>query len=543
MKALQNQKLWPIYLLIIAIFAYWPVLGSLSPINPDAQYIFPVLLETQNLFDYFDKLLSYQTLDFQPVRDLSFYVDILFYKNFLINSSIYQNIIFWVMGCLVLGRIIKKVVPTLKDVEIFFIIVAFLVYPLFSQAVSWGVARKHILAFLFILIATNAWISKEDGKNGKSAIYSSVFYLLSVLSQPITLLWPVWAIAYDFLSLRSHRIKRGLFLIPAFAILLTVTYFNFQYYQTSPLFAKLYGTKTDELFEISDKVLALGHYLYQMTAPYLLSYSYTLGHWSTLAGLGVLGILSLLLIKFNSGIRYISIWALYSLLPLAVVISKSRTLYDTYLLVPTVGLLFLLLGIKEKLPSIPSLKLFFYGGMIIVWFGLTNYESSGWMNEVELTKRSFERRPSCLTSFQYLRMSYENNSLPTSPDAKRYLYNYKCEAFEMSGDSLLNLQTYLLYYEEDFTPEVRINKLSMMAQRGFLPGITLIAIYLKFEKFPEADKAIEEFIQTRGNIRYRNEYIPIVNHVVYPYCFQKHNVRCTAMLKPFIIQPNSILYK
>ena len=154
--------------------------------------------------------------------------------------------------------------------------------------------------------------------------------------------------------------------------MIIMTIINFRYYETSPLFAQYYGTKTDEIFEISDKILALGHYLFQMILPYWLSFTYTLGHWSTLAGLGFLGFIILLVIGFKVNYKFVFVWASFSMLPLVVIISKSRTLYDTYLLVPTVGILFIFLAIKEKLPKF-KFKYHLYVCFIILWISLSHH--------------------------------------------------------------------------------------------------------------------------------------------------------------------------
>ncbi len=542
MNVLKNTKLWSIFLLAVAMATYWPVISFNFPINPDAQYIFPVLLKISTISEYFNNLFSFQTIDFQPIRDLSLYIDLGFYNYFGINISVFHNLLLWIGACLVLGRIIKHVFAGLEDLEILLIITGFLVYPLFVQTISWGIARKHILTFLFILLATLQWIKANEESKHKSTIFATLFYFFSILSQPITLLWPLWAVVYTFLKRTSSRLNTFIKLIPAFVIMIVVTIINFSYYEKSPVFAKYYGTKTDELFEISDKILAFGHYLFQMLLPYWLSFTYTLGHWSTLGGLGLLGLIIFLVFGLKVNLKFFIIWATYILLPLAVVISKSRTLYDTYLLVPTIGLLFIFLAIKEKMPKF-KFKHLIYSCSIIIWMSLSHYESSAWTDEVELTRRSFFRRPHCLTAFQYLRMSYENDRPPQSPEAKKFIYNYKCDAFEITAANLINLKAYLLYYEEDLSNEERIAKLEKLAPAGILPNLALVALNLKLKKFNDADQNIKGLILSWSKNKYRDEYIPIVKKSVYPYCEKLHNLQCLEMLKPFLKQQSSILYK
>lgn len=542
MKYLLNTKCRILLLLLIGFSAYSSIVFQNSIVNPDAQYIVPLLRNVSGLLDYLNDLIHFKTLDIQPIRDLSIYLDIIFFDLTGINISIAHNLILWIGCCWVGERILKKSFPDLSQQESFLIICLFLVYPLFSQTVSWGIARKHILSFLFTLLATDVWIRRGGIKTYKDSILINGFYVCAILSQPISILWPVWAALYTFLinrpSLKATLIK----LIPSFLILIIVAYLNYLYYATSPIFLNSYSSKTNEVLEISDKVLAFGHYIFQVFFPYLLSFTYTLGHWSTLVGLLIFGIIFYLILGLGLDRRFVMAWTFFGILPLSVVVLKSTMLYDTYLLFPAFSSLLLLVAIKQKLKVPPKLR-YIYLPIFLVFIGFTYFESSAWKNDLLMTKKSFERRPSCLSAFQYLKTSYENEVLPDSNDAKTYLLEYECDKFQVEGSSLIILQSYMLYYDSLLPTEERISKLKILSPMGIFPNIVLTSFYIKLNRLQEARDALEMMIQKWGKHRFKEEYLPIVDRTLYPFCVAEMNEECLQFLRPFIIKRNNLSYK
>ncbi len=530
-----------ISLSVIAIVTYSSVIFSQTFINPDAQDIFPMLQNITSVSDYFQHLFTFRTIDFQPVRDLSLYLDLFAFNLTRINITIIQNILIWVTSCWVMGKVLEKLFKDLTKLEISLIVILFLSYPLFTQSVCWGIARKHLLSFMFVLFATDRMIQKDE-YSLRDALQINFFFLCSVLSQPISLLWPLWSASYA-LTYRQNHYKNNLnVLIPGFLILVLVCALNVFYYSTSIVFLNSYASKTNELLEISDKILALGHYVFQVFYPYLLSFRYTLGHWSTLAGLLITGIFAYFLLRMRVNRKEILVWCAFVLGPLLIVLTKSTMLYDTYLLLPAFGFLVLILKLKEKAPAVKIKKPLCIIG-IIFFTVFSHYEASAWNNEVLLTKRSFERRPTCVTAFDYLRMSYENDLPPDSPDARNFLYNHVCEKFQTGGMHLNNLKAYLLYYENDLPDEIRIKKLQSLANKGIFPHIALVALYIKFNKTTEATNALDDMDKNWSHLKYKAEYIPIAAKNVYPFCQSVQHKKCIEMLNPFISKKNGLSYR
>lgn len=507
------------------IFCYLPVLTSHNPVNPDAQFILPNLRQMEGVWDYFQKLFRLQTIDIQPIRDISLYVDIGIYELTGWNSLVFQNLLLWFSSSLYLKKILQKTFPDLAEGKTNFILLCFLVFPLFSQTLCWGMARKHILAFLFTTLATKRWLNHRRGV--------TVFYTLAVLSQPIALLWPLWAIFDDH--------KRFKVLIPSFVVMITVTVSNYIYYQQSPVFAALFGTKTNEVANLPEMILAIGHYLFQLIFPFFLSSKYVLGHWTQLAGLLFLIMFGWVLYRSVASKKFLLSWALFSFLPLSIILLKPSFLFDTYLLIPAIGVLILIIALVQNLKfQIPKGTGFF---LISIFGAFTFYSATFWRDEISLARQSFERRPDCASAFLYLRISYENGIRPDSPSARRYLYEHKCERMVTFPGHLDQLKASLLFYEDDLPLPKRISHLKDLSTRGIYPQMAYIALLLKTKNMEEARKEIDKMTTQWRGVKFKEELIPIAGKVILPFCEETQNQTCVEMMKPFLRKPSAMQFR
>jgi hypothetical protein len=512
-------------------------------INPDAQFIFHLLDNMTGVSDYFQALVSFRTLDFQPVRDLTFYIDLMVFNTFNFNFMIWHNFLWWIASCWLIQKLIKTSYPQLNSNVAFIITLAFLVYPLFAQSVAWGIARKHILALFFTSFLTEIWLRERTSFNWKESFTIVILYTFSVLSQPISLLWPCWA-AVHLLLFKPQHLKSSLKIVsPLLLILISTVVINYFYYEMSPVFLSNNTSITKNEFNLPDKILAFGHYIFQIFVPYLLSYRYTLAHWSTLAGLVIFGVLIFIVRGLKIEKKWALSWGLFIILPIIMVLSNPSAQFDTYLLIPSLGILILLIGILQKLPKLPKKPVFISGALIIfVWTGLTNLESRSWLSELEMVKKSFERRPSCLTAADYLKSSYENEQ-PGPMEARSYIYTYECDKFSYAGKNLVILQSYMLFYENDLPMDLRLKKLQQLATYDFYPHTILISFYIKENMYKQADEEIEAFIKRWKAARFKPEYSAIIAQFMAPYCQKINNDECIKLTDSFVNKNPALFYK
>ncbi len=517
-----NQNL---FLVLLLVLTYLPVIVARKTVNMDAQLIMPLLESIKSPLQYLQMLIGFQTYDIQPVRDLTFFVDSFVFKKFNVNTFIIQNILYWIVACIYVKRILHHIFPSFKQIHCYYLSLLFAVYPLFCATLSWGIARKHILSFMFIIMTT--WYFFQLLKNPETSLLNKflvhALYLLSILSQPITLLWPLWAWAYAMIMGRKNVRELTYVLLPSFGTFSLVTYINYLYYKNSTVFKLYFESKTSDAFNFSDKILGIGHYIYQLCFPYLPATAYQLGHWSVWVGILFLGIFSFIYLGLNLNRKWLIVWFGFLMFPLAIVLSNPHILSDNYLLTPALGWFVLCLTFF----TINNLKTekFFQVLFLPVLFFFSFYsfrETLLWTDPIKFSEiRNFGRRPNCDSAINLARKSYAlRGFIPIQ--AKEYLEHYECfnSTMPVAGIavSFIYLQTFILYYEEEISLDKRIVALSKLADVYFFSKLVLATLYIENNRKREGIELIKEVSKDYDNIQWSNYYDLIMAKKLEPFC-------------------------
>jgi hypothetical protein len=191
-----------------------PVLGR------DDVYIFNNILMTENLLDYFKKMINGDYWDLQPVRDIT-----LFFNKFLLQifGHSYLHLLNLIIAYLVLLKL--KTFLMLKKVDTYQILIIILfiaLHPLYNVTFAWITNRKHLLSILFILCYLSEW-EKKNVLNFKTTI----FMILSILSQPITIFIPCFAIGLDTF-LKKKITSQSILQILILSIVIVSNYFFYR---------------------------------------------------------------------------------------------------------------------------------------------------------------------------------------------------------------------------------------------------------------------------------------------------------------------------
>ena len=91
--------------LLLILVVYSPLIGN-KTYSPDSHIILPPLLEASPL-DYVKMVLNFETVDFQPVRDLTFFLDVAVFRLTGVSTFSFSNILFWMLSCFLLFRLTK----------------------------------------------------------------------------------------------------------------------------------------------------------------------------------------------------------------------------------------------------------------------------------------------------------------------------------------------------------------------------------------------------------------------------------------------------
>src|SRR5690606_1192992 len=105
-------------------------------------------------------------------------------------------------SCLILERILVRISTTEFARAICLLM---LVHPLTAWVISWPTARKHLLATLFIMLATREALLYKQGEVQRG-FRIFLFYFLSLFTWPIGILWtgPFLLFMNNELKQRKH---------------------------------------------------------------------------------------------------------------------------------------------------------------------------------------------------------------------------------------------------------------------------------------------------------------------------------------------------
>jgi len=332
----------------ITFFFLVPLLFNDPILNRDDLTLINPLRDIKSLNEYLSKVKSGDILDLQPVRDFSFVVNIKLSELFGWNSFHWMNFGLWILLCLSVYQIM--VLSGLSSNISTYLVFLFSIHPALLTSVMWISSRKHLLAAVFLLQATNLTLkckaSAENPVSFRNRIVILFFYMLSIFSQPIGILWPVWAFTLDFYQRKKIRINKGwiAFYTALFSFCLFGIISNYRYY-TSLAFNKYGGSKfVDSPDSIGVSILSAGRFFIQLLYPFKLAASYYPGVSINLIGICLCIVFFVFSYKKIPKDTFLY-WTLFFWFPVLTVTARMTNIFffDTYLLLPAVGF-FVILG-------------------------------------------------------------------------------------------------------------------------------------------------------------------------------------------------------
>ena len=385
-----------------------------------------------------------------------------------------------------------------------------------------------MLSFLFISLASLFLINSESQKSNSKIFIAIFFYFLSLLAQPINILWPIWAFVYTGKS-KLKTLSLSLVIALIFGII------NHLYYENSEIFKHYYNPKTGDVFNIGDRLLALGHYVSQLFLPIDLTYMYYLGDIKELIGLLVAVVLILICFKHKQA-RFLFGWGVYLALPLLIVSNKPQIISDTYLLTPALGLFFILTCLLERIINLKVVAsvLVSVGILSSVWL---NYSySKSWLSPIAFAQNAFDHRQVCDTAILLARMKLDSMGKMDGPE-KDYLKDYEC--FKSSNSNVptdselfiqeIRVQALVLFYGNEIPLEEKIAALQSLGSKAVYHRMVLAALYA-------INNRKEDVVNVMGAIR-KEELVPgntkeidrVAILFLHPYCLKIKDAHCLSI--------------
>ena len=264
---IKNQSIFIFFAFLFSILfaTHYKLIVHDPKLTYDDWLIIGPLFKVKNLSQYFNMISAGEILDLQPIRDLSHLVDIGTKSLFPIYSFHFSNLLIWFIILFFLFKVFNNVSTSTQTNLVVLGLFAFSLFT--TSSVAWLSARKHLLSFLFILICTEEVTRIEKDINYRIREKKILFfYLLSILSQPINIFWPLWG--FIFLRLKQYKMTNHFYSVLVAIFFILGVSANFYYFHSFlPLVGK-YKFVSQSFFEtVSQSFLALGRYFYLILFP------------------------------------------------------------------------------------------------------------------------------------------------------------------------------------------------------------------------------------------------------------------------------------
>ena len=407
--------------LLLGLFIYWSPITHPRYVNLDDAELYKPLENVQSIQDYLAMRDQGLIEDIEPVRDLSFWTELRLQRLVGYFNPQFDNLLIWGAITILLFSVLGSSGLTSKAASLICLFI--FIHPVAVNSVAWPSARKHLLSALFILWATER--SLKTSKNAKNSWSALALYALSVLSQPINVLWGVWYLAYSRNKIWVGRKspQQILHITTLGLIAVSVAAANFFYYHHGA-YVKLAGQskfQPESWERFGDRLLAVGRYIYQLVWPVSPSFGpYFLGSYSSLFGF-ILLLFLLVFVVLKRPKFLLSHWLLFMILPLLVVIlpTTEHAGWDTYLLTPLLGFgLYLGELSTRKLPIFEGFKInprLLIGVLLTSVFTLTwisRQAADAWSDELTFWQRAYDTDPGALQTSGLLKVHYVTDKDP-----------------------------------------------------------------------------------------------------------------------------------
>lgn len=470
----KELKIW-YYLFIIFLLSilFYPLIYNNSHIvNYDSEMIIRPLLSVHSISDYFLLRSQNRIFDFAPVRDLSHLFDIQFLNLINSNFDILHNVILWVSLLFVIYLILRewRINSHIK----FLLILLVSIHPALLQTIVWVSARKHILATFFLLIAIYFEFKNQRENNNQNRLAIFIFYLLSALSWPILILYPVYYLLFDYPLKRKPR-EQSILLLGLLISMLVILYFNLNFYHNQ--FVSMLGVeKTQPSFSMGLSLLGLGRAFIQTIFPFFLAMAYGPKSILNIFGLvlfPIVGYLFYLKLERKDFFKFLILY----ILPLLTVLTFPTAIFlmDTYVFFSAIIFwMYLIKAFEFYLSKYLKFTFIAWAILMCLFYYKDTTELKLRMNEKDYIEHSYQIDKNCVSTGIHLLQTWEAGNIAESISEFKDFSQLGCKK-----SNLQQIYLYTIFLDENFTLTEKKQILRQHAKSSFLASILYLGIEYK----------------------------------------------------------------
>lgn len=408
-----SAKSTSIIFILLSFLIYLPIIFNASFLELDF-YLVEDLMKVHSLADYFQGIAKGTISDIQPIRDITYFFDILFYNQGF-QTFIFTNFLIWIgTGITLIDLIYKKY--DIRNRSLQFLILVFFFHPTLTQLISLVVARKHLLAFFFLTLTLKSYLSDQKKK-------ATLFYLLSLLSHPINILFSVWLFLKSLFLDRKKGKDALIENLPLLTVSLIIGFINIWWYQH--VYQDNWGiTRHAQDQSLGDIVLAFGRYFSFLFLPFNYATFYGKQSPLSLAGIFITPIFFLFISKKVDKKLWLSILVLIflSLFPVTYQLFHFFV-SDTYILTFMSAIFFLILKSQKNISEngkwwiLPILSLFIV---------LSGYEAYKYKSSSVIKEASYHNDPNCSNHQAYVADLFKSKRIKEAVHYGNEMIKEKC---------------------------------------------------------------------------------------------------------------------
>lgn len=418
-----KQKNLSIYLPYAVLFAgalilYWKTVGfDFIPSWDDKKYVldntYIQALSLSNLKAIFS---SSYFANYAPLHLLSYSIDFALWTLDPKGYHITNVILHGLNACLAFA-VIKKL--TNDRMTAFFAAVLFTVHPLNVENVAWVSERKTLLTAFFSFISILSYLDFRQRGTWGAYILSGVFFVLALLSKPLTVVLPLALLAYEVFLKKERR--GWVFPLPLFLISLigAIIAFEVHLYNSSAneeaiALDVLFGTVYPTMLPVFWKYLRLIFWPMELSGFYdtELYHSFL----SPAVAASFAGFLLIAIAVFWKGggqARFWFLWFWIWVLPVSNIIPLPVYYADRYMYMPAISAFVLMAAIIKtiaKRPPCLTARALAYSVFIVITatYGIIAFSRMDvWKNELAFWKDTAEKSPNQDKAHLNLGYAYE----------------------------------------------------------------------------------------------------------------------------------------
>jgi len=265
-KTADNRWMVPV-ILVLTLLAYIPVLNAGFVSWDDGEYVL------ENTFlkngDLKSLLITPMQGNIHPLTMFTLFINYLISAD---NAWSYHlfNLIFHLINCFLVFRLAMALSKG-NTIISFTTAILFGIHPVHVESVAWVSERKDVLYALFFIAGLVSYTKYADTNSRKQYFLTILFFILSLLSKPSAVVFPLAILCIDLLRKRPLSVRLFVEKIPFFALSLIMGIMTFFAQQKASSFGKIH-------FEAINKILygfyGIMMYIVKMIAPVNLSVFY-----------------------------------------------------------------------------------------------------------------------------------------------------------------------------------------------------------------------------------------------------------------------------